>query len=95
MNTNSFFDEKEGKWIRFYKGLTVAFFWILIIFGFIGGIGDASGEFLDIMWDDNFGEFLLWVVVCGVIAFVQLVTNMLVIQLLHNVQIIREKAEKE
>lgn len=93
--SEGFFDEKDGKWIGFYRGITVLFFWILLIFGFIAGIGDASGGFLDLMWDDNFAEFLAWFVGCGVIAFAQLVTNMLVIQLLNNVQIIREKLEEK
>lgn len=90
------FDEKSGKWIRIYKGITVAAFWIYIIFGLVAGIGDSSASFLDIGLggdDDGFLDFVVWVLAGGIIGYVQLVVNMLVIQLLNNVQIIREKLE--
>ena len=92
------FNEKSGKWIRIYKGITVAAFWIFIAFGVIAGFGDSTAEFLDIGIggdDDGLLDFIVWVLACGVVGFVQLVANMLVIQLLNNVQIIREKVESK
>ena len=90
------FDEKNCKWIKIYKMLTIATFFAFIIFGIVAGIGDASCEFLDIDigGDIIFFDLILWVLAGGVVGFIQLVFNMLVIQLLNNVQIIREKAEE-
>lgn len=87
------FDERSEKWIRIYKGITVAAFWIYIIFGVIAGIGDCSAEYLDIGIggdDDGFLDFIVWVLAGGIVGYVQLVANMLVIQFLNNVQTIRE-----
>ena len=92
------FDEKSTKWIKIYKGIVVAIFWIFVVGGVIGGIGDCSSEFLDLGLggdDDGILDLLVWVVGLGGIGFIQLVTNMLVIQLLNNVQIIREKIERQ
>lgn len=71
-------------------------FWVYVVVGFIAGIDDGAGNggIFDIGWNDNFGEFLSWMLLGAVTGFVQLVINMLVIQLLNNVQIIREKMEK-
>ena len=89
------FDERSGKWIYFYRGLTIALFWLFIAFGILAGIGDFSGEFLDIDigGDTFFWDFIVWVLACGFVGFIQLVTNMLIIQFFNNVQIIREKIE--
>ncbi len=91
------FDERSEKWIKIYKGITVTLFWIYIIFGVIAGIGDSSTGFLDIGIggdDDGFFDFIVWVLASGFVGFFQLVANMLIIQFLNNVQIIREKIEK-
>lgn len=92
-----FFDEKDRKWIRWYKVVAIALFFIYALFGLIAGIGDSSAEYLDIGIggdDDGFLDFILWVLIFGGIGYVQLVANMLIIQLLNNVQLIREKIEK-
>lgn len=92
------FDEKSSKWIRIYKGITIALFFVFVLFGLIAGIGDASGEILDFGIggdDDGFLDFIIWLIVGAGVGFIQLVANMLLIQLLNNVQTIREKLEKE
>lgn len=90
------FDERSGKWIKIYRGLTIALFWLFIAFGILAGIGDSSSAFLDIGIggdDDGFLDFIVWVLAGGFVGFIQLVTNMLIIQFFNNVQIIREKIE--
>lgn len=90
------FNEKSARWIRIYKVLTLIAFWIFIVFGLVAGIGDYSCEFLDIdIGGDTFFDVILWVVIGAIVAFCQLVANMLIIQLLNNVQIIREKIENK
>ena len=71
-------------------------FFCAIIFGIVAGIGDASCEYLDIGigGDDGFLDFIVWVIASGFIGFIQLTANMLVLQLLNNIQIIRERLEK-
>ena len=65
------------------------------VFRIVAGIGDATNSFLDL---DLGGctivfDFLVWTIAGIIVSFIQLTFNMLVIQLLNNVQIIREKAE--
>ena len=89
------FDEKNSRWIKIYKKITIITFFAFIIFGVIAGIGDVTSEFLDFdLGGDTFFDVIVWVLACGAVGFIQLTFNMLVIQLLNNVQIIREKAEK-
>jgi hypothetical protein len=92
------FDEKSGRWIKIYKILTIITFGICIAFGILAGIGDASASFLDIGIggdDDGFFDFIVWVLIGGIVGFWQLVPNMLIIQFLNNIQIIREKIESK
>ena len=76
------FDERSGKWIKIYKGLTIALFWLFIAFGILAGI-EYGGFF----------GFILGALAGGFVGFIQLVINMLIIQFFNNVQIIREKIE--
>lgn len=91
------FDERSDKWIGIYKGVTVAIFLIFSIFGLIGGICDSTcADFLDIGLggdDDGFLDFIVWILIGGGIGFIQLVTNMLVINFLDNVESIRYYAK--
>ena len=89
------FDEKSRKWIEVYKCLTVITFFVFIALGIVAGIGDAADSFLDL---DLGGctivfDFLVWAIIGIIVGFIQLTFNMLVIQLLNNVQVIREKVE--
>ncbi len=88
------FNEKNCIWIKIYKIITISTFFAIITFGVIAGIGDATCEFLDLdLGGDTILDFVVWVLASGVVGIIQLVSNMLLIQLLNNVQIIREKAE--
>ena len=89
------FDEKNFIWISIYKVVTIITFFAFILFGMVAGIGDLSSEFLDLdLGGDTFFDFVIWFLAGGFVGFIQLVLNMLVIQFLNNVQIIREKLEK-
>ena len=91
------FDEKKCCWIKIYKAIIITLFFCAIIFGIVAGIGDASSKYLDIGIggdDDGFLDFIVWVIASGFIGFIQLTANMLVLQLLNNIQIIRERLEK-
>lgn len=95
MNSHGFFDETSDKWIRFFRGLTILTFFLFVIAGILGAIGDASQLFLDFDLGGGEGpaDFLVWIV-CGVGGGIfELVVNMLFIQLLNNVQAIRKRME--
>lgn len=85
------FDETSGKWIKIFKGYAVAKFWLYVIAGAIMCFVGWSGE---LRWiDDGFLDGIIWLAGGFLLAYVQLVVNMLIIQLLNNIQIIREKVE--
>ncbi|MBO5122357.1 MAG: hypothetical protein J6J01_05255 [Oscillospiraceae bacterium] len=92
MKREDMFNEKSNQWIKIFKGYTKVMFWICIvvavvlcILGWCDWFWLTGSVFID-------GLILL---ACGVFAaFVQLVVNMLIIQYLNNVQVIREKVEK-
>ena len=88
------FDPKSRLWIELYRLMTVVASCLIILFGFIAGIGDATCEFLDLdLGGDGILDFFVWFFASCIISFVQLIANMLLIQLLNNVQLIREKLE--
>lgn len=74
------FDEKDSVWIKVYKFLVIASAFIILI----GGL----------YWAWFIAEGFLAVVFI-VLAFFELVSGMLVINFLNNVQIIREKLEEK
>ena len=89
------FDEKNGKWIKIYKKITVVLFWLFVALGVFAFFDNwLGGEFFNSNYFGYFldGILLLAVFIC--VGYVQLVSNMLIIQFLNNVQIIREKIEK-
>ena len=91
------FDVKSDCWIRFYKTLTIILFFLFVVFGIVAGIGDCSSEYLDIGIggdDDGFLDLFVWILSGSFLGFSQLVANMLIIQLLNNVQLIREQVEQ-
>ncbi len=92
------FNEKSHAWIKIYKIITIVLCFTFATLGFIFGIGDASAEYMDIGIggdDDGFLDFMLWQIVGVAVGFIHLVSNMLVIQLLNNVQLIRESVYQE
>ncbi|NMA23631.1 MAG: hypothetical protein GX938_09040 [Spirochaetales bacterium] len=91
------FDKKSYKWIDIYRGIVIAFLWIYIAAGVYAFIDNQwIGDIFDIYIAGGYfiGSTLL--LFAGfAIGYVQLVANMLIIQLLNNVQIIREKIENQ
>ena len=86
------FNENSDSWLSIYKGLTIFFFFAFIIGGFVFGIIDM-GE--GIVFDAEGFCIPIWLIIGVVVAFVQLVTNMLIIQLLKNVKAIKDKLAPE
>ena len=87
------FDEKSKMWITILKNYTIMMYWIYIIAAVVMTIGGWCGWY---WWID--GGFLDGIICLagGVfMAYAQLVVNMLLIQFLNNVQIIREKIENK
>lgn len=80
------FDEKSGRWIKNLKAFTMLMFWLYIAAGVILFLAEVS---------ESAGIGLVCLLVGVLLAFVQLVLNMLIIQLLNNVQTIREKLEQK
>ena len=88
------FDEKSSRWIRIYRLVAITVSWIFVISGLVSA-------YCCWYFDGIFGIGDSWFVIvslaiCGfVVGYIHLVINMLVIQFLNNVQIIRQKIEKE
>lgn len=88
------FDERSDKWIKIFKGYTVVMFWLYMIAGIVLGILCLSGE-LELIDRGSEGAEVVGFIICLVggffLAYAKLVVNMLIIQFLNNVQIIRKK----
>ncbi len=78
------FNENSSIWIKIYKVLTIIIFFILLI----GGV--FAGAFLR---DINDVASALSFPIGIISAFGELVFNMLIIQLLNNVRVIRENSQ--
>ncbi|MBQ7373651.1 MAG: hypothetical protein IJW64_03720 [Clostridia bacterium] len=81
------FDERSDIWIKIFKVYTIIMFVLLLI---------ASAILCLAMWCEAqiIGGVLFLVGGCF-LAFAQAVVNMLIIQLLNNIQIIREKIDNQ
>lgn len=86
------FNEKSSKWIGFFKCYTIVMFWLCIVADVIMCFVGWSG----VLWwtESDFIDGLICLIGGVFVTFVQLVLNMLIIQLLNNIQIIRENIEK-
>ena len=85
------FDERSEKWIRIYKNITVIMFWLYVAAGVIMFFLGLSGD-IDLL-DGGFFDGLMGLAAGVICGYIHLVVNMLVIQFLNNVQVIREKLE--
>ncbi len=96
------FNEKSGKWIRIFKIYTKVMFWLCISVAVVcclsrwaDGIWNITARWYPGFWYT--GESVIDGLIClvggGILAFAQLVVNMLILQYLNNIQIIREKVE--
>ena len=89
------FNEKDPAWIQLYKIFTIVGFFAIAIFGIIAGIGDYTSDFLDLdLGGDTFFDIVVWFVGSVAIGYILLIFNMLTIQLVANIQTIREKIER-
>lgn len=79
------FDETSGTWIKIYKVVTIIVFWLSIV----------SGVFTFVWGLSEFNELCLYGIGIALGGFIYLATNMLIIQFLNNVQIIRETLESD
>ena len=82
------FNENDGKWIRFYKIYTIALFWIYVVATIVMFILNVSWVFWIV--DGGFVDALIILVGGFLVSFGHLIGNMLIIQLLNNIQTIRE-----
>ena len=89
--TQIMFDEKSSKWIGIYKGYIQIMFWLYIIAAVVLGI---IGLFVDIT-NVPLLDSLILLSGGALVALVHLVTNMLLLNFLNNVQVIRESVEKK
>ena len=79
-NTKKLFDETSPVWIKIYKILVIILFCVIVLFGFLTLFNSKAGDFRVYIF---FG--------CAMSAFLELVLNMLILNFLKNVQIIREE----
>lgn len=88
------FDENSNKCLKIYKGYTMITFWLLIVAAVICCFMGFAEEMwiIDVM---PLLDGLAFLIVGIFAACVHLVVNMLIIQFLNNVQIIREKIEEK
>ena len=87
------FNEKSAKWIKIYKIFVIVSFFVLLLGGVLLGILDVTCV-VDIMYDDGI-DLVIWTLSGVITAFLELVCGMLILNFLNNVQIIREKIEKQ
>ena len=83
------FDERSDKWVRIFKGYTQVAFWVEIVASAVLCICGWA----DLIWITG-SPFLDGLILLGggiVIAYSNLVINMLMVQFLNNVQLIRKK----
>ena len=86
-------DERSQKGIKIYKNITVIMFWLYIAAGVAMFFMGLDGFFWWI--DGGFLDGIICLAAGVIVGYINLVVNMLVIQFLNNVQIIREKIENK
>ena len=86
-------DERNGIWIKVFKYTVIIACCILVLVGIVFGISDASAGFIDIdiIGDDDFGDFIIWIIIFGICAAYNWITGMLIANFFTNVQDIRVK----
>ena len=92
-NLEKMFNERSAVWIKILKIIVVATFCITVLAGIVFGISDMTCGFndADIIGDDGLGDLLIWIIIFGISAVIELTVGMLVVNFLTNVQDIREK----
>lgn len=96
MNDNyskGLFDEKSNIWIKIYKVYVCVMFCLLCLTTLILSFVGISGDFL--LTDESpFLNFISILLSGALLTFLHLVTNMIILNFLNNIQIIRESVEK-
>ena len=85
------FDETSGTWIKIYKVVTIVLFWLFMVGAVIAGIMSIANA----RYDSDVIYGIITAIGIALVGFIQLVTNMLVVQFLNNVQTIRETLESD
>lgn len=95
----NFFDIRSGRWIKALRVITILIAIALIIAGFVIGIMDAKddGNPLDKLDFDGSEslEFVVWFLAGILASVVYTVASMAFVQLLDNVETLREKADMQ
>ena len=88
------FNEKNKIWIKIFKYVVVATSCILAFAALVCGFSDMNAGGIvdaDIVGDDGLGDLLVWIIIFGVPAALNLSVGMLMVNFFTNVQDIREK----
>ena len=85
------FNEKSSIWIKIYKTITLIIFWLYVLAGVVMFLMGLDGS---LWWiDGGIIDGIIGLAVSFIAGYITLVVNMLIIQFLNNVQLIREKLE--
>ncbi len=90
-NKENFFNEKSNLWILKLKNWTIIIFVLEMVGAIIFGLVDSIGEVTVIGNELEQMAFLVWTFVGSIIAFLTRNINMIVLQFLNNINMIREK----
>ena len=85
------FNEKSSIWIKIYKTITLIIFWLYVLAGVVMFLMGLEGS---LWWiDGGIIDGIIGLAGSFIAGYITLVVNMLIIQFLNNVQLIREKLE--
>ncbi len=85
------FNEKSSIWIKIYKTITLIIFWLYVLAGVVMFFMGLDGS---LWWiDGGIIDGIIGLAGSFIAGYITLVVNMLIIQFLNNVQLIREKLE--
>ncbi len=85
------FNEKSSIWIKIYKTITLIIFWLYVLAGVVMFLMGLDGS---LWWiDGGIIDGIIGLAGSFIAGYITLVVNMLIIQFLNNVQLIREKLE--
>lgn len=96
-NNEKYFDIRSDRWIKALRVIAMVMTFLIIIAGLVMGIMDSldDGNPLDLLEIAPFFQVALWFIVGMVISFVHTMISMALIQLLDNVETLREKADMQ
>ena len=84
------FNEKGNRWLKLFKIYTIVMFWIYVA----GAVVMCICGWSDVLWwISPFLDGIICLTGGSLVAAAHLISNMLIMQFLNNVQIIRERVE--